>query len=87
MEREGRILTRDWNDYHCGNAVIRPLAMTPEAAVSKYWATHNGFFSLRSILRRFLLPAPRNLQVSMHYLLANIAFRKLRRAGTHPYLF
>jgi hypothetical protein len=58
MEREGRILTRDWNDYHCGNAVIRPLAMTPEAAVSKYWATHNGFFSLRSILRRFLLPAP-----------------------------
>ena len=87
MEREGRILTRDWNHYHYGNAVIRPLAMTPEAAVSKYWATYNGFFSLRSILRRFLLPAPRNLQVSMHYFLANIAFRRLRRAGTHPYLF
>lgn len=87
MEREGRILTRDWNDYHYGNAVIRPGAMTPEAAVTKYWATYRDFFSLRSILRRFLPPPSRNLHISMHYLLANLAFRRLQRAGTHPYLF
>jgi radical SAM superfamily enzyme YgiQ (UPF0313 family) len=87
MEREGRILTRDWNHYHYGNAVIRPLKMTPEAAMTKYWATYQDFFSMRSILRRFFPPARRNLHISMHYLLANLAFRKLQRAGTHPYLF
>ena len=40
MERDGRILTRDWDEYHYGNAVIRPLKMSPEAAVTKYWATY-----------------------------------------------
>jgi radical SAM superfamily enzyme YgiQ (UPF0313 family) len=87
MDREGRILTRDWDDYHYGNAVIRPLKMSPETAVAKYWATYHDFFSMRSIIRRFLPPAPRNLHISMHYLLANLAFRKMQRAGTHPYLF
>jgi radical SAM superfamily enzyme YgiQ (UPF0313 family) len=87
MDQEGRILTKDWNEYHYGNAVIRPLKMTPEAAMDKYWATYRDFFSMRSIVRRFLPPAPRNLHISMHYLLANLAFRKMQRAGTHPYLF
>ncbi len=87
MEREGRILTRDWNAYHYGNAVIRPLRMSPETAMAKYWATYRDFFSLRSILRRFLPPERRNLATSMHYFLANLAFRRLQRAGTHPYLF
>ena len=87
MEREGRILTHDWNEYHYGNAVIRPLRMSPEDAVAKYWATYRDFFSLRSILRRFAPPARRNLHISMHYFLANLAFRKLQRSGTHPYLF
>ena len=87
MDREGRILTRAWDDYHYGNAVIRPLKMSPETAVAKYWATYRDFFSMRSIVRRFLPPASRNLHISMHYLLANLAFRKLQRSGTHPYLF
>jgi radical SAM superfamily enzyme YgiQ (UPF0313 family) len=87
MDREGRILTRDWDAYHYGNAVIRPLKMSPETAMAKYWATYEDFFSLRSILRRFLPPTRRNLHISIHYLLANLAFRKLQRAGTHPYLF
>jgi len=87
MERQGRILTTDWNEYHYGNAVIRPLRMSPETAVAKYWATYREFFSLRSILRRFIPPAPRNIHISMHYLLANLAFRKLQQAGSHPYLF
>ena len=87
MEREGRILTRDWNEYHYGNAVIRPMNMSPETAMAKYWATYREFFSLRSILRRFLPPARRNLQFSLHYLMANLIYRRLQRSGAHPYLF
>ncbi len=87
MEKEGRILTRDWNRYHYGSAVIRPKRMTPEMAEHKFWATYRDFFSLRSILRRFFPPAPRNLKLQMHYLTANLIFRKMQQAGKHPYLY
>jgi radical SAM superfamily enzyme YgiQ (UPF0313 family) len=87
MEREGRILTRDWDRYHYGNAVIRPRLMTPEAAEAKFWATYRDFFSLRSIARRFLPPARRNLSRQIHFLAANLAFRRLQREGRHPYLY
>ena len=87
VEREGRILTRDPERYHYGSAVIRPLRMTPEAAEAKFWATYEDFFSLRSILRRFFPPAGRKLKLQLHYLAANLAFRRLQRGGRHPYLF
>ena len=61
--------------------------MTPEMAEQKFWATYHDFFSMRSILRRFLPPAPRNLGIQMHYLTANLIFRKMQRAGKHPYLY
>jgi radical SAM superfamily enzyme YgiQ (UPF0313 family) len=87
MEKEGRILTKDWNRYHYGSAVIRPRRMSPEAAEQKFWATYRDFFSMRSILRRFFPPAPRNLKLQMHYLTANLIFRNMQRAGRHPYLY
>jgi radical SAM superfamily enzyme YgiQ (UPF0313 family) len=87
MEREGRILTKDWSRYDYGRAVIRPRRMSPEVAERKYWATYRDFFSLRSIARRFLPPAPKNLGLQMHYLTANLIFRKLQRDRRHPYLF
>jgi radical SAM superfamily enzyme YgiQ (UPF0313 family) len=87
MEKEGRILTRDWNRYHYGSAVVRPKRMTPEMAEAKYWATYEDFFSLRSIVRRFFPPAPRRLGLQMHYLTANLIFRRLQREGRHPYLY
>ena len=87
MEREGRILTRDWNRYHYGSAVVRPARMSPETAEAKFWSTYRGFFELRSILRRFFPPAPRNLGIQMHYLTANLIFNRLQRAGRHPYLY
>jgi radical SAM superfamily enzyme YgiQ (UPF0313 family) len=87
MEKEGRILTRDWNRYHYGSAVIRPKRMTPETAEAKFWATYRDFFSMRSILRRFFPPAPRHLKIQMHYLTANLIFRKMQREGRHPYLY
>jgi radical SAM superfamily enzyme YgiQ (UPF0313 family) len=87
MEKEGRILTKDWNRYHYGSAVIRPKRMTPEMAEQKFWATYHDFFSMRSILRRFFPPARRNLKIQMHYLTANLIFRKMQQVGKHPYLY
>jgi radical SAM superfamily enzyme YgiQ (UPF0313 family) len=87
MDRQGRILTKDWNQYHYGRAVIRPKNFTPEQAEEKFWATYHQFFELRSIVRRFVPPPRRRLGTTMHYLAANLAFRHLQRRGRHPYLF
>jgi hypothetical protein len=38
-------------------------------------------------VRRFFPPAPRNLKIQMHYLTANLIFRKMQQAGKHPYLY
>jgi len=40
----------------------------------------------RRKMRRFFPPAPRNLKIKMHYLTANLIFRKMQQAGKHPYL-
>jgi len=52
MEKEGRILTKDWNRYHYGSAVIRPKRMTPEMAEQKFWG------DLPRLLQHAFDPAP-----------------------------
>lgn len=87
MERQGRILTKDWNQYHYGRAIVAPRHFTPEQAEMKFWATYQSFFDLKSIVRRFFPPPRRRMNLTMHYLAANLAFRHLQRKGRHPYLF
>jgi radical SAM superfamily enzyme YgiQ (UPF0313 family) len=87
MERQGRILTRDWNQYHYGRAVVHPARFSPEQAEAGFWSTYRGFFEIRSILRRFFPPPPRKLGHWAHFLAANLEFRRLQAAGRHPYLF
>lgn len=87
MARQGRILTTDWNQYHYGRAVVRPARISPDQAEASFWASYHGFFEVRSILKRFFPPPPRNLRHWAHYLVANLEFRRLQAAGRHPYLF
>ncbi len=87
MERQGRILTKDWNQYHYGRAVVAPRHFSPQQAERKFWEAYEGFFELKSIVRRFFPPPPRRLGITMHYLAANLAFRHMQRRGRHPYLF
>jgi radical SAM superfamily enzyme YgiQ (UPF0313 family) len=52
MEREGRILHRDWSRYDTGHVVFLPARMTAEQLQSGYEWLYRTLFSFRSIWRR-----------------------------------
>lgn len=52
MEREGRIIHRDWNLYDTAHAVFRPRHMEPEELEAGYRALYERIFSHGSIWRR-----------------------------------
>ncbi|MGC4121637.1 MAG: radical SAM protein [Myxococcales bacterium] len=85
LEREGRILTRDWSLYDARSAVVfRPRRMSPdELQAGLEWATRQ-FYSLGSIARRLghsrqglWWNLPRNLGYKL-------AFEKLGLRGFNP---
>jgi len=72
MEREGRILTRDYNKYDYGSAIVRPLSMTPEEMLEGFDGLYRKFYAPSSIARRFIPPAPANYLEGLFYAIANI---------------
>jgi radical SAM superfamily enzyme YgiQ (UPF0313 family) len=52
MEREGRLLHRDWSRYDTANVVFRPARMTPEQLAPSYSWCYRTLFSFASIWRR-----------------------------------
>jgi len=52
MEREGRLLHRDWSLYDTGHAVFLPRHMTPEELEEGYAWLYRRLFSHASIWRR-----------------------------------
>lgn len=52
MEREGRLLHRDWTLYDTGHAVFRPKHMSPEELEEGYAWLYQRLFSHSSIWRR-----------------------------------
>ena len=51
MEREGRLLTRDWDLYDTRHAVIRHDHLTPAQLEEGYWRSYERFYRWRSIFR------------------------------------
>jgi len=52
LEREGRILTRDWEKYDGQHVVFRPLLMTPEALLAGHERAWKAVYGWRPILSR-----------------------------------
>jgi radical SAM superfamily enzyme YgiQ (UPF0313 family) len=56
LERAGRILTRDWSQYHAGQVVFRPRHMTPEKLQELYhWAWREFYRDEAQSLKMFKL--------------------------------
>ncbi len=51
MERDGRLLHRDWDLYDTRHTVFRPARMTPEQLEEGYWRAYRDFYRWGSILR------------------------------------
>ncbi len=51
MERDGRLLHRDWDLYDTRHTVFRPARMTPEQLEEGYWRAYRDFYRWGSIFR------------------------------------
>ncbi len=76
LERQGRILTRNWALYDTLNCVFAPNGMTPEDLEAGLRRTWKSVFSLGSIYRR-ILRSPR--VHPMFYLMMNLQFHRMVR--------
>ena len=47
LERQGRIIDRDWRRYNGAHVVFRPQRMTPEELDEQFLRVWNGFFELK----------------------------------------
>src|SRR5262245_34569205 len=78
MQAAGRLIGTDGVRYDYGSANVQTLHMTTEEMLDGFKYVYSGFYSVRSMLRRFLPPPRRNLLQSMAMLVAN--------AKVHGYL-
>ncbi|UCH20864.1 MAG: B12-binding domain-containing radical SAM protein [Deltaproteobacteria bacterium] len=72
LEKEKRILHRDWNRYDTANVVFQPRKMTPDELQSGYEWCYRKLFSMRSSLRR----CPRRIEDILPYLAMSILYKR-----------
>jgi radical SAM superfamily enzyme YgiQ (UPF0313 family) len=71
MTAEGRIMDGDWGHYDYGSPIVRPRNMTPEQMLDGFRHVYQGFYSVRSMLRRFVPPPRKNLLETLAMVVAN----------------
>ena len=73
LEREGRILTRDWSRYDTGHAVFVPSLMSADELEEGYAWCYRELFSLGSIWRR----RPRDVASLPIHLGGSLLYKKM----------
>jgi radical SAM superfamily enzyme YgiQ (UPF0313 family) len=58
LERQGRILTKDWSKYDMNTVVIKPERMSPERLQEGINSIYTRFYSFRSMFRRLSVKRP-----------------------------
>lgn len=76
MEREGRLLTRDWSYYNGHNVVFQPKQMSPEQLRDGLRYAWDRTYSIKSIIKRLLC---RPFLLKPVALLSNLNFRRFMR--------
>jgi len=79
MAAAGRIVSDDWGRYDYGTANVRPLHMTDEQMAAGFQMVYRGFYSVPSILRRFVPPPRGHLLESLAMLVANAKVARFMR--------
>lgn len=74
MEKEGRILHKDWSKYNGSNVVFKPKLLSEETLSSGYGWAFREIYSYQSMAKRILLP-PRKELISE--IVTNLAFRRM----------
>ncbi len=71
MQEAGRLLSHDWGAYDYGTPNVRPKNMSADEMIDGFKMVYSGFYSVRSMLRRFVPPSRRNLLEAAAMLVAN----------------
>ncbi|HEY8514427.1 MAG TPA: radical SAM protein [Candidatus Binatia bacterium] len=72
MKAAGRILNDDWGRYDYGSPNVAPKNMSAREMIDGFNAVYSGFYSVRSMLRRFVPPPRKNLLESLAMIVANL---------------
>jgi radical SAM superfamily enzyme YgiQ (UPF0313 family) len=75
MEREGRLLHRDWEKYDTAHVVFRPARMTPEELQLGYDWLYRRLFSFRSIWTR----RPAQAGAVLPYMAMSLLYKRSNR--------
>ena len=72
LEKEGRIIDRDWAKYHTGEVVFQPKGMTIDELQNGYFWIFRNTYTARNILKRCL-----RSPIGIAYRIgANLSYRK-----------
>jgi hypothetical protein len=83
MEREGRLLSKDWSRYSGDQCIYVPRNMTGEELEAGFWKLFKDVYSARSIVQRLLWPPMWSFRTYI-MLKFNALHRKSLRKGIHP---
>ncbi|MBI4243226.1 MAG: DUF4070 domain-containing protein, partial [Planctomycetes bacterium] len=72
LEKEGRIIERDWAKYHTGEVVFQPKGMTRDELQNGYYWAFRNTYTMKNILKRSL----RSSRGIIYRLAANLSYRK-----------
>ena len=75
MEREGRLLHRDWSRYDTAHVVFQPKHLTPEELAHGYGWLYQRLFSTTSIWRR----RPDDVRAVLPYLAMSYLYKRSNR--------
>lgn len=81
LERQNRILSRDWNYYDINNLVFKPKNFSCEEFMEEMHILRKKYFSLSSILSRALSHSGNSFWIALG---VNIAMRAHNRANSVP---
>jgi len=81
LEKEGRLLHKDYSKYDGTNVVFRPKKMSHSELEAEFWKAFQKFYSISSIFTRL----SKNLSQFPLLLQRNLFFRKMVRKRVHPY--
>ena len=74
MEKEGRILHKDWSKYNGANVVFKPKLLSEETLFNGYTWAFQETYSYHSIAKRILMPPQKRV---IPELAVNYAFRRM----------
>ncbi len=83
LEKEGRMMHKDWSRYGGDEAVFVPKHLSPEVLEKGFWELLRKFYSLPNVFRRVLGSMPFSTRLIYNLKYNMIHHRSLKR-NTHP---